>query len=1018
MRKQIIKTSIRSTVLLGSILIGFLLFLCSPTTLAANLKVDSSFSPEVLTKGLEIRAVAEQSDGKILIGGKFLRVNGTPRNALARLNADGSLDMAFHPIIGNTSPTVYSIIVQPDGKILIGGSFGSVNGTSRLCIARLNADGSLDSTFAPLSLFTSAGDIQAMALQPDGKIIVGGLFFYSLGGSPRQYIARINTDGTLDTTFDVGQGPDSLVNALAIQADGKILAGGYITSFGSVSRNGIARLNTNGSLDASFNPGSGTNSNVETIAIQSDNKILIGGGFTSYNGTASERVARINTDGSLDASFNNGGTINDSVRKVVVLESGKILIGGKFQFVGGAQRWRFARLNADGTLDKSFIPPLQSSSLGAVLVQMNGKIVLGGNFALLTRVNADASEDTSFAPRVEWQGGISAIAIQPDGKILIGGGFSRINGVARNNIARLNADGTLDTTFTASVNSTVEAIVVQPNGEIILGGSFTFINNSVLRNRIVRLSADGSTIDMNFVPSGANDAVLEITLQPDGKILVGGFFFTFNGALKRHIARLNSDGSFDAGFNAGTNDLAVTAITLQPDGKILVGGSFAFFNDTPRKSIARLESNGNLDSSFTAGADGGDVNKILPLPDGKILIGGSFSGVNNTTRQGVARLNPNGTLDTTLNTTFNFFSTIDDLLLQPDGKILVGGNFQGVNITSPRLNIARLNADGSSDSSFNVDASSRVSHLARQTDGKILIGGLFDRVNNAERLGLARLTQGNAVCDFDGDEKTDISIFRPSVGEWWYLKSSDGGNAAFQFGNSSDRIVPADYTGDGKTDVAIFRPSNGNWYILRSEDFSYYSYPFGIMGDLPAVGDFDADGKADSAVFRPSDTNWYIRRSSDGGFTIQQFGTSGDMPVAADYDNDGKTDIAIYRPSLGQWWINRSTAGVIAFTFGNTADKPVQGDYTGDGKADVAIWRPSTGEWFILRSEDYSYYSFPFGTKGDVPAPGDYDGDGRFDATVFRPAGATWYVQRSTAGTLIQGFGISGDKPVPNAFVP
>jgi hypothetical protein len=276
-----------------------------------------------------------------------------------------------------------------------------------------------------------------------------------------------------------------------------------------------------------------------------------------------------------------------------------------------------------------------------------------------------------------------------------------------------------------------------------------------------------------------------------------------------------------------------------------------------------------------------------------------------------------------------------------------------------------------------------------------------------------------APFDFDGDDKTDISIFRPSAGEWWYSRSSDGGNYAAQFGNSADKLVPGDYTGDGRADIAVFRPSNGEWFILRSEDGSYYSYPFGTNGDIPTVGDFDGDGKADSAVFRPSDTTWYIRRSSDGGFTIQQFGAAGDAPAVADYDGDGKSDIAIWRASVGEWWIQRSSnSSVEAFQFGNSSDKPVQGDYTGDGKADVAIYRPTSGEWFILRSEDFSYYSFPFGTNGDVPAAGDYDGDGRFDATVFRPSQSTWYVQRSTAGTLIQSFGQSGDRPVPNAFVP
>ena len=272
--------------------------------------------------------------------------------------------------------------------------------------------------------------------------------------------------------------------------------------------------------------------------------------------------------------------------------------------------------------------------------------------------------------------------------------------------------------------------------------------------------------------------------------------------------------------------------------------------------------------------------------------------------------------------------------------------------------------------------------------------------------------------DFDGDRKTDISIFRPAPGEWWINRSSNGTTFALQFGASTDKIAPADYTGDGKADIAFWRPSTGFWFILRSEDFSFFSFPFGTSGDIPTAGDFDGDGKADPAVFRPSDTNWYIARSS-GGATIQQFGVSGDAPVPADYDGDGRADIAIYRPSLGQWWVNRSSNGsTLALQFGAPADKPVQGDYTGDGKADIAFWRPSTGFWFVLRSEDSSFFAFPFGLSGDLPTPGDYDGDGKFDAAIFRPSDTNWYVQRSTAGILIQQFGISSDRPIPNAFVP
>jgi hypothetical protein len=272
--------------------------------------------------------------------------------------------------------------------------------------------------------------------------------------------------------------------------------------------------------------------------------------------------------------------------------------------------------------------------------------------------------------------------------------------------------------------------------------------------------------------------------------------------------------------------------------------------------------------------------------------------------------------------------------------------------------------------------------------------------------------------DFDGDGKSDVSIYRPNTGEWWINRSSTSATSAAQFGSSTDKIAPGDYTGDGKTDIAVFRPSSGVWYVLRSEDSSFYAVPFGASGDTPVPADFDADGKADIAVYRPSNSTWYINKSS-GGTQITAFGAAGDVSVTEDYDGDGKADIAIYRPASGQWWIYKSSdSSTVVYQFGSSTDKPVQGDYTGDGKADVAIFRPSTGEWFILRSDDSSFYSFPFGTSGDTPTPGDYDGDGKFDAAVFRSTSATWYLNRSTSGILIQSFGISGDTPVPYAFVP
>jgi len=275
-----------------------------------------------------------------------------------------------------------------------------------------------------------------------------------------------------------------------------------------------------------------------------------------------------------------------------------------------------------------------------------------------------------------------------------------------------------------------------------------------------------------------------------------------------------------------------------------------------------------------------------------------------------------------------------------------------------------------------------------------------------------------APFDFDGDSKTDVSIFRPSNGQWWFLQSSDNTNYTLTFGVATDKLVPADYTGDGKTDVAVFRPSTGEWFILRSEDFTYYAFPLGIDTDTPAPGDYDGDGKADPAVFRDSTGTWYINKST-GGIQINNFGTAGDKPIPADWDGDSITDIAVKRGA--QWWIQRSSDGThfgLAFGSGFVGqDLAAQGDYTNDGKADAAFYNSTRRLWYIMRSQDGQSLVIPFGLNGDVPVPGDYDGDNVFDIAVYRPSDNTWYIQGSTVGYFQTTFGSSGDMPVPYAYV-
>jgi len=266
--------------------------------------------------------------------------------------------------------------------------------------------------------------------------------------------------------------------------------------------------------------------------------------------------------------------------------------------------------------------------------------------------------------------------------------------------------------------------------------------------------------------------------------------------------------------------------------------------------------------------------------------------------------------------------------------------------------------------------------------------------------------------DFDGDGKTDLSVFRPSEGNW-YLNRSTAGFTVANWGVSTDLLVPGDYDGDNKTDLAIFRPSTGQWFVLRSSDGGFSAPTFGASGDIPVQGDYDGDGKADLAVFRPSTNVWYISNSG-GGSTITAFGASGDIPVRGDYDGDGKTDIAIYR--AGAWWIARSTGGVTVTNFGNGTDKAVPADYDGDNKDDVAVYRPSEGKWYILRSTNGAVDFITFGLSTDIPVPGDYDGDGKDDTAVYR--NGTWWLNQSTAGVVSAAFGLSTDTAIPTRYIP
>jgi uncharacterized delta-60 repeat protein len=695
-----------------------------------------------------VETTSIQADGKIVIGGAFTSYNGVARNRIARLNADGSLDASFNPGTG-ANDIVRTTAIQSDGKIIIGGFFTSYNGVARNRIARLNTDGTLDASFNPGTGANAA--VLSSSIQTDGKIIIGG-FFTSYNGVTRNFIARLNTDGTLDASFNPGIGANEWVYATSIQADGKIIIGGGFTSYNGVARNRIARLNADGSLDASFNPGTGANGMVWTTSIQSDGKIIIGGNFTSYNGVARNRIARLNADGSLDASFNPGTGANSAVWTTAIQADGKIIIGGDFTSYNGVVRNRIARLNTDGSLDPSFNPGTGANNgISTTSIQADGKIITGGLFTsyngvtrnFIARLNTDGTLDASFNPGTGFNNYVLTTSIQTDGKIIIGGEFTSYNGVTRNHIARLNTDGSLDAAFDpgTGANSAVWTTAIQADGKIIIGGDFTSYNG-VVRNRIARINTDGS-LDVSFnTGTGAYGVVENTSIQADGKIIIGGGFTSYNGVARNYIARLNADGSLDASFNPGTgaNGMVYTT-SIQTDGKIIIGGGFTSYNGVARNYIARLNVDGSLDASFNPGTGANfDVLTTSIQADGKIIIGGAFNSYNGVERSRIARLNTDGTLDASFDPGTGADVDVNTTSIQADGKVIIGGGFTSYNGVA-RSRIARLNADGTLDASFDpgTGANFAVRTTSIQADGKIIIGGEFTSYSGFGRNRIARI---------------------------------------------------------------------------------------------------------------------------------------------------------------------------------------------------------------------------------------------------------------------------------------
>jgi uncharacterized delta-60 repeat protein len=798
--------------------------------------VDLSFG---VNAGDAIYSLAVEPDGGVLVAGAFSSIGGVPRNRIARLFPDGRVDPAFDPGTGR-SRYVTAMALAPSRKILLAGQFPPGFGGQTKQLIQLNADGTDDTNFvADTSLDFGNGFVTSVGVQRTGCIIVAtsgqivarlfpdgtlyNVYYPETPGGTRppsippgwrsvlvlsddkiltDYASRVayrwNPNLTFDLTFKAPfYGTIAFGGAAAFSelSDGRILVGGSFYASTNGPAGGLLRLLRDGSIDASFNPARASFGRVNSIAVQNDGKILIGGSFTNISDVARRGIARLDPDGGLDPEFDPGaGLGSGAVNALALLPDCRLILAGAFTSVDNVAATNLALLFNDqpgppaitvqptnqiiaAGLDAFFqvgtpclsltfqwrrngvdLPGATNTLLrlrhiseatdagSYTVVVSNGGGSVTSEPAVLTVLPSPMTPglpDVDFDPKGGVDGAVSAVVRRSDGRLLIGGRFHSVGGVARGGMARLHPDGSVDKAFDpgAGVSGSVLDMIEQPDGRILISGFFNAVNGVACTN-LARLNSDGS-VDSTFNAGsgpGSTSASLEaIALQPDGRILVYGSFSTFGGVARNRLARLNADGSVDLAFNPPASANTPTqprSLALQSDGGILLGGV---------GGVARLGTNGVWDSGFHGIANGWTVNTMLVQADGRLVIGGIFQSSNLT--HGILRLKTNGTVDSAFRTLPLSSPWVRWLGRDECGRLLAVGRLQTTN-GNQRLSIVRLSPDGDLDPTFVAsvfDAEALGAVVAG--DGVVMIGS-FASVNGITCQGVARLHLGADLPEF------------------------------------------------------------------------------------------------------------------------------------------------------------------------------------------------------------------------------------------------------------------------------
>jgi uncharacterized delta-60 repeat protein len=758
------------------------------TRVLADGSLDLSFKPGAGANGT-IYAVALQPDQKVIVAGEFTTIASTNRNFIARLNQNGGIDISFNPGAGADNP-VYALAVQPDGKVLIGGTFSTFNGVPRNGIARLNSNGTLDAAFNPGT--GANGTVRAIAVQSDGKILIGGGFI-QVNNQPFQSIARLNPNGSIDTSFDPGDGADAAVRSLALQSDGKILIGGDFNDFDEAPVNFIARLLPSGGLDNSFDPGTGPDNFVTAVAVQSDGKILLVGEFTSVNGIFEQRIARLSPNGSIDPSINFGTGADSFVNAIALQTDEEMIIGGGFNSFNGTPRPHLARVVGGINLGSGafqFGSPFYTVNEGQSNVTVT--VIRSGGLAGQVSVGYTTQDGTATAGQ---------------DYVSVSGNLTLREGETRGTFAVSIIDDPLvendETVFLVLTNAsdgaelaappTALLTIVSDDSQVGFSSATYSVNENVVgSNAVINVVRTGSavgtvSVDYLTMPGTASNGVDYVSSTGTLTFGPGETNKTFTVTIIDDLLQEGNETLTLLLTNArgpAVTGLAQATLTIVDNdfsaGQISFGASsFSVPENAGPAVITLIRTGGSLgvvSVQYSTGggtaSPGGDytpapLNSTVTFSQGQTNQSILVPIINDTLAEGdetfiVTISNPGGgarisgptnvvvtirddefrpgALDSGFDTGVGPNNFVQSLAVQPDGRVVVGGAFTSFSGTNRRY-IARLRSNGSLDTTFDPGsgASALVSSVASLPDGRVMLGGGFTNVNGMAFNRVARL---------------------------------------------------------------------------------------------------------------------------------------------------------------------------------------------------------------------------------------------------------------------------------------